>query len=153
MLKKTMTYEDFDGNKRTEDFFFNLTKAECAEMEFGVDGGLTAMLNKISSERNLPRIIEIIKEIIIKAYGVKSPDGRRFIKNDEVRESFAQTNAYSDLFMELAFDANKCAKFVQGIVGVSDEDLAAAKAEVEKQLGVQFPEDVVVNEANITPIN
>lgn len=152
MLKKTMTYVDFDGNQRTEDFFFNLTKAECTELEFGVEGGLTEMLKKISSEKNLPRIIEMIKEIILKSYGVKSPDGRRFIKNDEIRESFAQTNAYSDLFMELGFDADAAAKFVQGVIGVSDADIEKAKSEVEKDLGIKVFENSN-DSGEVIPIN
>lgn len=131
MLKKTMTYEDFDGNKRTEDFYFNLTKAECMEINFGVHGGITDMLKKMISERDTSRMIELIKEIILKAYGVKSTDGKRFIKNAQIREEFSQTNAYSDLFMELAFDDKACVAFIEGIIpNIPDE----AKAETEEKI-------------------
>ena len=144
MLKKTMTYEDFDGNNRTEDFYFNLTKAECAELEFGVDGGLTEMLKKIIAEKSTPRMIELIKKIILMAYGVKSPDGKRFIKNDQLREEFAQTNAYSDLFMQLAFDDGECTKFMNGIIpNISPEARAQAEEEVKKM----FPEIAELNSA------
>ena len=116
MLKKTITYVDYDGNERTEDFYFNLTKAECAEMELSYDGGLSKMMNQIVASQDSKRIIEIFKELILKAYGEKSPDGRRFIKNKDLREAFAQTEAYSELFMELATNADAATVFVNGIV-------------------------------------
>ena len=102
MLKKTITYTDYDGNERTEDFYFNLTKAEITEMELSHDGGLTKLIEKIVAEQDSKRIVEIFKDLILRAYGEKSPDGKRFVKNQELRDAFAQTEAYSDLFMELA---------------------------------------------------
>lgn len=116
MLKKTMTYEDYDGNKRTEDFYFNLTKAELTEMELSHDGGLVKMIETIISTQDNKRIIEVFKVLVLKAYGEKSPDGRRFKKSQEIIDSFAQTEAYSDLFMELAQNADSAAAFVNGIV-------------------------------------
>lgn len=118
MLKKTMTYIDFDGNERKEDFYFNLTKAEVTEMEMSTQGGLVKMLEKIVAEKDSKRIIEIFKELILKAYGEKSPDGRRFAKSQEIRDSFVQTEAYSQLFMELATNSEAAAAFVNGIVPV-----------------------------------
>lgn len=115
MLKKTVTYTDYNGVERTEDFYFNLTKAEITEMELSTEGGLEAMIRKIVAEKNAPAIIKIFKELVLKAYGEKSPDGRRFIKNDEVRDAFSQTEAYSEIFMELATDADAAAAFVNGI--------------------------------------
>lgn len=116
MLKKTIKYTDFDGNERTEDFFFNLTRAEVMEMEMGVTGGMTQMLNKIIQEQDSKKIIETFKAIILKAYGEKSPDGKRFVKNEELAEAFSQTEAYTELFMELAIDAGAAAAFINGIV-------------------------------------
>jgi len=116
MYKKTMTYTDYDGNERTEDFFFNLTKAECIKLQLGTDGGLEKMLQKIIAEQDVPRIIPIFEKIILDAYGEKSPDGKRFIKSKELSEAFSQTEAYSDLFMELATDADAAAEFINGIV-------------------------------------
>lgn len=116
MIKKTLTYTDFDGNERTEDFYFNLTQAEITEMEMSFNGGLIKTIEKIVAEQNAKAIIEIFKDLVLKAYGEKSLDGRRFVKNDEVKEAFSQTQAYSDLFMELATDADAAAKFVNGIV-------------------------------------
>jgi hypothetical protein len=119
MLKKTITYEDYDGNKRTEDFYFNLSKAEIMEMELSVSGGMTQMLNRIIAEQDSEKIIKTFKEIILKAYGEKSPDGKRFIKSEELSTAFSQTEAFSQLFMELATDADAAAKFVNGIIPVA----------------------------------
>ena len=116
MLKKTIKYTDFDENERTEDFYFNLTKAECTEMEMTTEGGLAKFLGKIVAERDQKRIVEYWKEFILKAYGEKSLDGKRFVKNQEVRDSFVQSEAYSELFMELAGDAEAAAAFVNAII-------------------------------------
>jgi hypothetical protein len=131
MLKKTMTYTDFDGNSRTEDFYFNITKAEALTMEMGTTGGLRKMLEKIVAEQDTKRIIESFKDIILRAYGEKSPDGKRFIKSEELTRAFEQTEAFSDLFMELAFNAEAAATFVNGIVPkIEPED--HKKVEIKK---------------------
>lgn len=116
MLKKTITYTDFDGNERTEDFYFNLTKAEIMEMEYGVAGGMSAMLQKIITAGDNVQIISTFKDFICKAYGEKSPDGKRFIKSKELTDAFVQTEAYSELFMEIAEDAEKASLFIKGIL-------------------------------------
>lgn len=115
MLKKTIAYTDFDGNERKEDFYFNLTKAEVAEMEHSETGGLSKILRKIIDEQDNKKIVAIFKDLILKAYGEKSPDGKRFVKNQELRDSFMQTEAYSELFMELAGNAEAAAAFVNAI--------------------------------------
>lgn len=116
MLKKNITYVDFDGNERNEDFYFNLSKAEVFEMELGVSGGMVQMLNKLISAQDGERIIKTFKEIVLKAYGEKSPDGKRFVKSKEISDAFSQTEAYSLLFMELATNADAASKFVNGIM-------------------------------------
>lgn len=121
MLKKHIKYTDYDGNLREEDFYFNLNKAEIAEMEMSTAGGLDKMINQIISEQDGKRIIELFKELVLKSYGKKSADGKRFIKSDELSEEFSQTEAYSDLFMELATDADAAAAFVNGIVPKMDD--------------------------------
>ena len=115
MLKKTISYTDYDGNPRTEDFYFNLNKAELTEMEMSFNGGLVKVIEKIIAAQDSERLIKIFKDLILKAYGEKSNDGRRFIKNQEVRDNFAQTEAYSILFMELATNDVAAAAFVNGI--------------------------------------
>ncbi|MCF8018193.1 MAG: hypothetical protein K9L62_02220 [Vallitaleaceae bacterium] len=116
MLKKTISYTDYNNNERTEDFYFNLTKAELTEMELSHQGGLTNMIEKIVATSDSEKIIAVFKDLLLKSYGEKSVDGRRFIKNPEVVDSFAQTEAYSILFMELATNADAAAAFVNGIV-------------------------------------
>jgi hypothetical protein len=116
MLKKTIEYEDFDGTVRKEDFYFNLTTAEIAEMELSVSGGLVNMINELVQAKDGGKIIALFKEIIQKAYGVKSPDGRRFMKSEELFKAFSETEAYSILFMELATNADRATEFVNGIV-------------------------------------
>lgn len=116
MIKETITYTDYNGVERKEDFYFNLTKAEIMELEMSTKGGLAEMIQRIVAAQDQPAIIKIFKDLIIKAYGVKSPDGKRFIKNTEVVEEFVQTEAFSQMFMKLATDADAAAKFVNGIV-------------------------------------
>jgi len=115
MLKKTIKYVDYDGIEREETFYFNLTKAEVTELETSVDGGLSKMLEKIVEEKDIKRTIEMFKKIILFSYGEKSPDGRRFIKSQELRDGFSQTEAYSELFMEMATDADAAIAFINGI--------------------------------------
>lgn len=116
MIKKTITFTDYNGVERTEDFYFNLTKAEVMEMEMSTSGGLAETIQKIVAAQDAPAIIKIFKNLVLKAYGEKSPDGRRFIKSDDISAAFSQTEAYSQIFMELATDADAAAKFVNGIV-------------------------------------
>lgn len=121
MLKETITYVDYNGNERKEDFYFNLTQAELMEMEMSTSGGLAEMIQRIVAAQDAPAIIKVFKDLVLHAYGQKSPDGKRFIKNAELRDEFAQTEAYSQLFMQLATDADKAAKFVNGIVPANVE--------------------------------
>ena len=116
MLKKTVTYVDYNGVERTEDFYFNLSKAEVAEMELSVEGGFSKMIEEIVKSNDNVRIIELFKEMVLKAYGEKSADGRRFVKSKELSEAFSQTEAYSEIFMELALDEKAAAAFVNGIM-------------------------------------
>lgn len=115
MLKKTIKYTDYDGNERTEDFFFNLTKAEVLEMEMGTNGGMTKLIQKIVAEQDMERISKIFKDIILKAYGEKSLDGKYFDKRPELSLRFSQTEAYSELFLEL-LDPEKAAAFINAIL-------------------------------------
>lgn len=129
MLKKTITYTDYDGEKRTEDFFFYLSKAELIEMQYSENGGLEKLLEKIMKEKDTKRMMELFKKIILKAYGEKSLDGRRFIKNPELTEAFTQTEAYSELFMELATDDKAASDFINGVL---PGDLSKKISELEK---------------------
>lgn len=116
MLKKTITYTDYNGHQRTEDFYFNFNKAELVELELSASGGLTVMMDRIIAAEDNPTLFKIFKDLVLKAYGIKSDDGRKFVKNQEVRDDFAQTEAYSVLVMELVSDAEKAAEFFNLII-------------------------------------
>lgn len=116
MYKKEITYEDFRGKKRTEEYWFNLTKTELIEMEFGVSGGFSSAVKKIIEEQDPGKIMKIFKDLILSSYGVISEDGKRFIKTPEMALEFSQTLAYEKLFMELGTDSKAGAEFVNGIV-------------------------------------
>ena len=134
MYSRTITYTDYDGNQRTEECFFHLSKAEVLEMQMSWDGGLDKILRKIIAEKDQKRMIEMFKMIILKSYGVKSLDGRRFIKTPEVVEEFTQTEAYSELFMLLSTDDQVAAEFINGILPQSLIDDAKKLEEEQKQL-------------------
>lgn len=116
MLKKTISYVDYNGNERTEDFYFNLTEAEAMELELSTSGGLTESIRRIVASQDGPAIFKIFKDLILAAYGEKSPDGKRFVKSPELSMAFSQTEAYSKFFMELATDADAASAFVNGII-------------------------------------
>ena len=131
MLKKTIKYTDFDGVQREESVYFNLTKSELTEMELSATGGLTKMIEKIVETQDGGRILSVFKELILKAYGEKSPDGRRFVKSKELSEAFSQTPMYDILFMELATDADKASDFIKAVIPA---DIDMSGAEVPAQL-------------------
>lgn len=147
MLQKSIKYVDYNGVEREETFLFNLTKAELMEMELGTTGGLTEMIQKIIQTKDQPSIIKIFKELILKAYGEKSADGKRFIKTDEhgnpLSRAFSETEAYSNLFMELSIDDKAAAAFVNGIIpeGLSKELEGVDIQEAMKGNVVQLPQN------------
>ena len=142
MFKKKINYTDFDGNNRSETFYFNFTKGELLEMQIGTNGGYNNYLKRLVESQDQAEITKIFKEIILKAYGIKSDDGKRFIKTDALREEFTQTEAYSELFTELATNTEAAIEFINGIMP------PALMAEVNK-------EDMKkqMQEAGLPPIN
>lgn len=116
MLKKTIKYVDYNGVERCEDFYFNLSKAEVTEMQVSEEGGYDQMLQRIVDAQNNKEIFKHFKAIILKAYGVKSQDGKRFIKSEELSEEFSQTEAFVELIMELASSETAAAEFVNGVI-------------------------------------
>jgi hypothetical protein len=123
VLKKTITYIDFNEEEVTEEFFFHLSKAELIELEMSHQGGLTEALKKIIVAEDGKAIIAEFKNIILGAYGQKSADGRRFIKNQTLRDEFESSEAYSTLFMELVTETEKAIEFINGIIpaGMAEE--------------------------------
>lgn len=130
MIKKTVTFKDFDGNDRTEDFYFHLTEQELTEWEFSIDGGLSGVLRRITQSTDLTKYVEIFKDLLIRSYGVKTPDGRGFIKSKEVLDNFIYTQAFSDIYMELATDDKAASEFVNGIIPESLRERANAEMKV-----------------------
>lgn len=116
MLKKTITYTDYNDVERTEDFYFNLSKAEIIMMENSVVGGMKQRLEKIIQSQDNVEIMETFRDLIHRSYGVKSDDGKRFIKSDALASEFEQTEAYSVLVLELLGDAGKAADFINAIL-------------------------------------
>lgn len=138
MLKKTIKYTDYNGTEREEDFYFNLSRAEVMEMELSTSGGMDKLIERITNEQDSAKIIAIFKDIILKSVGKKSLDGRRFEKSQEIRDDFAQTEAYSELFMELGTNDVAAADFIKGILPATEE--------MEKSLAT------VQNDSKVVPI-
>ena len=128
MFKKTVTYEDYKGNTRTEDFYFNLNKAELVELELSTKGGLTVMMDRIIAPQDNATLFKIFKDLVSKSYGVLSDDGRKFVKNQEVLDDFMQTEAYSIIFSELATNEEAAAEFFNNVI---PQNLAKELAEEE----------------------
>lgn len=116
MLKKTITYIDYNDQKRTEDYWFHLTKSELIELDASNEGGLETTIRKIIKETDTKRIVELVKNLVLKSYGEKSTDGKRFVKSKEAAEAFMQTEAYSQLFVDLISDPDQMTAFFKGII-------------------------------------
>ena len=130
MLKKTITYTDYDGLERTEEFRFNLTKAELVDMELTTAGTFSETMKRIIAEKDIIRIAKLFKELLLKSYGVKSDDGKRFVKSQELSEAFSQTEAYSDLYIELLSNPDEAAKFFAEVAPKMDEASAVPAGNV-----------------------
>ena len=131
MLKKTVTYEDYNGVSKTKDFYFNLNKAELMKMQLTEDGGLAESIEKIVAANNIPAIVEIFEKLVLDAYGEKAPDGEGFMKSDAIREGFKHHPAYPIIYMELATDADEAAKFINSVVPA---DMAKEVAQKQKAI-------------------
>lgn len=116
MIKKTITYIDYNGNKRTEDHYFDMSSAELMSKQLSIDGGFDAMLQKIIDAKDVPALSNLFRELILESYGIKHADGIRFEKSEEISKAFSQTGAFSELYMELLTDSKKAAEFVNGII-------------------------------------
>lgn len=129
MYKKTMNTVDFGGTQRTEDYYFNLTKAEIMEMQLGTEGGFVEMVRKITEAKSQLELAHLFKTMICKSYGVLSPDGRKFIKNQQVLDDFLATQAFSDLYMELIASEEKAAEFFNNVLPEDIKEKTEAPAQ------------------------
>lgn len=135
MVKYPVKYIDFDGNEQTETLQFNMTNAELMEMELATDGGMQHLIEEIQETKDGYKVMMLIKDLVLRAYGEKTPDGKRFYKNQQMKEAFQASEAYSQFLTDLASDANKLAEFFN--------NLTAAGRNVQKPEGPTLVPDSV----------
>lgn len=152
MLKKTIKYTDFNDEEVEETFFFHLSQAELVELEMSHEGGLQESLQNIVAAQDGQAIIKEFKNIILTAYGQKSPDGRRFIKNQQLRDEFESSEAYSTLFMDLIMNVDSAIEFVQGIIPKGLSDQAAKVINTDERALAPVPEPPELPEARVITV-
>ena len=130
MIKETIKYTDWFGNEREEDYYFNLMQSELVEMEMNLGGSLEYYIQKISQTQDMAELWKLFKNIVLKAYGEKSTDGKRFMKSEEMRTNFEQTPAYDKLIMKLIGDAEYAGEFVNQLM---PRELVEAAAQVQNR--------------------
>lgn len=137
MFKKEIEYQDFNGQQRKEMFYFNLSKAELMEMELSTQAGMEEMIKMLIATKDNAKIVQTFKDLILRSYGIKSEDGTRFIKTPELREAFEQSNAYSELFMEILSSSDAQVAFINGVInGVNVPEMKEEDAIAKlKELG------------------
>ena len=116
MFKKTVTYKDYNNVERTETFHFHFSEAEILDMEMSVEGGFAERIQKIIDANEQTKLMQVIKQFVIDAYGVKSEDGKRFIKNETVKAEFLESPAYSKIWMELVTNDRMAADFINEVI-------------------------------------
>jgi len=151
MLKKTITYEDLNGETVSEDYFFHLSKAELIELEMSHQGGLSTWLQSVVSAEDGASIIREFKKIILSAYGKRSDDGKRFVKTQELRDEFESTEAYSALFVELVTKTESAIEFVNGVIprGMVEEAAKLVGAEEPKPALAVVTEPKIISRAEV----
>lgn len=134
MIKKTLEFKNFRGEKETGEFYFNMSEGELIKLQLSAIDQKTESfqdkLNKIANGLQGRELVNVIDELVLGAYGIKSTDGKRFVKNDAILEEFTSSNAYSALIKELFTDAGKLAEFVNGVVPA--DLIESTKAEAEQ---------------------
>lgn len=151
MIKQTLTYLDFNEEWRTEDFYFHFSTAELAEMQLGQAGGMEEWLKTIVASDDREQILAEFKKMIINSYGQRTPDGKSFIKNKELREAFAGTNAYSDLYMKMITDPEFAAEFANGIMPKIEPVRKDERPQPQDRLPTQQKDPVVIEETAALP--
>lgn len=127
MVKKTITYKDYDGESRTEDFYFNLNKAEIIRMNYSTEENFAKLMQKMIDEKNMHELYKLFEQVIQMSYGKKSAGGRNFVKSQEILEDFMSTEAYSELIMWLIKDADNASNFINGILPEPEENAENAE--------------------------
>lgn len=139
MLKKTITYTDYDGMERTEDFWFNLSKTELTKLDAELPGGVLGVLRKIIDKKDRKALVDFIETLILRSYGEKTLDGKRFVKTPDMAEEFMQTPAYDELFMSILSDTDSQTNFINGVIpqSMAKEIEQTDKKQVENALAEQ----------------
>ena len=139
MLKKTITYTDYDGMERTEDFWFNLSKTELTKLDAELPGGVLGVLRKIIDKKDRKALVDFIETLILRSYGEKTLDGKRFVKTPDMTEEFMQTPAYDELFMSIISDTDSQTNFINGVIpqSMAKEIEQTDKKQVENALAEQ----------------
>lgn len=157
MFKTEIEYTDYNGNQRKDQLYFNLSKAEMMEMELSTAAGVEEKLRMLIATNDNAKIIETFKDFLLRSYGIKSEDGKRFIKTKQLREDFEQSEAYSEIFMKLISDTTFQAKFINGIIsGVNMPEMKEEEAIAKlKELGYDTTnyEKFLESENKVVPIN
>ena len=139
MLKKTITYTDYDGMERTEDFWFNLSKTELTKLDAELPGGVLGVLRKIIDKKDRKALVDFIETLLLRSYGEKTLDGKRFVKTPEMAEEFMQTPAYDEVFMSVLSDTDSQTSFINGVIpqSMAKEIEQTDKKQVENTLAEQ----------------
>lgn len=116
MFVKKITYVDYNGEERTDECRFHLSPAELTELECMTPGGLKATLETYIEKKDTTGVMEFFKKLVKMSYGVKSPDGRRFMKSEEIWREFSETEAYVELFMQLVTDETAAKEFAEKVI-------------------------------------
>lgn len=146
MLKETIKYTDYDGNEQTEDFYFNISRAQFIEMEVNEVGGVVGMLRRVGSARDPKVIMKFMKDFIRKSYGIKSDDGKKFVKNDSISDDFENTEAYSELYCRLCTDAKYAIHFIIKVLPLDEKERGDLLNRLDKIDIDNLPDDVTEEE-------
>lgn len=148
MFKHTIKYTDYNGQERSEQFYFNLSKAELMEMELSTQAGVEEMIRVLIATNDNAKIVKVFKDLILKSYGIKSEDGRRFIKSDELRNQFEQSEAYSEFFMQMvANEDNLQTKFINGVISGTNVPNMDEKEAINKLKELGYDTTAIENAA------
>lgn len=153
MYAKTIKYVDYNGNTREETFYFNLSKAELLDLEWRTPGGLENYFKDVISTQNGQKLADTFKMLIEKSYGVKDPEGRRFIKNEQVLKNFTETEAYVELYMLLATDSKAGAEFINGIFPKDVVEEAKRQHEMADKAGIKLVNATQTSSDTVAPIS
>lgn len=117
MLKQKVQYEDFDGATQVEDLYFNLNRMELIALQsrYGKED-MAAYIDKLVEDKDIEKVYEILNDIVLSAYGIRSEDGKRFLKSETIREEFKQSLAYDALIEDFHDETRKVLEsFIVGI--------------------------------------